>query len=256
MLGIAYAASIGSPATIIGTPPNTLLVGYLEENFDISISFGEWMLFGLPVAVVFLVLAWLVLARLAFPPTLRSLPGGRELIRKQFDELGPMSRGEVSALAVFALAALSWIIIPTLADVDAIARAAPWLDNISDAGIAMAAAMVLFLLPAGGRADQQHRHSGCVPADPRWRGSGSRARADGAGRARRDGRDLRLHAPGRDAAERHRVRLRACDHRPDGARRGVAQRDRARADHRRRRHTRCLGTRPGLLTPAHVRAVG
>jgi sodium-dependent dicarboxylate transporter 2/3/5 len=148
MLGIAYAASIGSLATIIGTPPNTLLVGYLEENFDIAIGFGEWMLFGLPIAVVFLVIAWLVLTRLVFRPRLKSLPGGRELIREQLDQLGPMSRGEMNALIVFVLAALSWVTIPTLADIDAVAEVAPWLDHISDAGIAIAAALLLFALPA------------------------------------------------------------------------------------------------------------
>ncbi|EHK87908.1 SLC13 family permease [Saccharomonospora azurea] len=150
MLGIAYAASIGSLATIIGTPPNTLLVGYLEENFDISISFGQWMLFGLPIAVVFLVIAWFVLTRV-FRPRLTSLPGGRELIRRQLDDLGPMSRGEWNALAVFVLAALSWITIPMLADIDAVANALPWLDNISDAGIAITAAVVLFALPVDRR---------------------------------------------------------------------------------------------------------
>lgn len=151
LLGIAYAASIGSLSTIIGTPPNTLLVGYLEDNFDISISFGEWMLFGLPISVVFLFLAWLLLTRVVFPPKLRSLPGGQELIREQLAELGPMSRGERNALAVFVLAAVSWIGIPALADVEAIGGALPWLDNISDAGIAMAAAVVLFALPVDGR---------------------------------------------------------------------------------------------------------
>ncbi|WP_019815481.1 SLC13 family permease [Saccharomonospora saliphila] len=151
MLGIAYAASIGSLSTIIGTPPNTLLVGYLEENFDITLTFGQWMMFGLPVSAVFLVLAWLVLTRVVFRPRLRSLPGGRELIRRELDEMGPMSRGERNALTVFVLAALSWIVIPTLADRDVVAEAVPWLGNISDAGIAMAAAVVLFLLPVAPR---------------------------------------------------------------------------------------------------------
>ncbi|EHR62155.1 SLC13 family permease [Saccharomonospora cyanea] len=150
MLGIAYAASIGSLATIIGTPPNTLLVGYLEENFDITISFGKWMLFGLPIAVVFLAVAWFVLTRV-FRPRLTSLPGGRELIRQQLDDLGPMGRGEWNALAVFVLAALSWIVIPTLADIEAVANAVPWLGNISDAGIAIAAAVLLFALPVDRR---------------------------------------------------------------------------------------------------------
>ncbi|GAB3501756.1 SLC13 family permease [Amycolatopsis cihanbeyliensis] len=150
MLGIAYAASIGSLSTIIGTPPNTFMVGYLEDNFGIEIGFGQWMLFGVPISVVLLVLAWLVLARFVFPPASKTLPGGRELIREQLDEMGPMSRGEWNALIVFVAAALSWIFIPTFADIDAVAEALPWLDRISDAGIAMAVAVVLFILPVDG----------------------------------------------------------------------------------------------------------
>jgi sodium-dependent dicarboxylate transporter 2/3/5 len=151
MLGIAYAASIGSIGTIIGTPPNTLLVGYLADNHGIQIGFGQWMLFGVPIAVVFLVLAWLVLTKFVFPPRMTTLPGGREMIRGQLRELGPISRGEWNALVVFVLAALSWIFIPVLADTETIGGAMPWLSRVSDAGIAMAVAVVLFLLPVDAR---------------------------------------------------------------------------------------------------------
>ncbi|WP_236751040.1 SLC13 family permease [Actinoalloteichus hymeniacidonis] len=147
MLGIAYASSIGSLGTIIGTPPNTLMVGYLADNHDIHIGFGQWMLFGVPIAVVFLFLAWLVLTRFIYPPRLKTLPGGRELISEQLAELGPLSRGEKLTLAVFVFAALSWISVPLLADVESIAAAAPWLANISDGVIAMVVAVLLFLLP-------------------------------------------------------------------------------------------------------------
>ena len=139
MLGIAYAASIGSLATIIGTPPNTLLVGYLEESHDISIGFGQWMLVGLPIAVVFLVLCWFLLTKVLFRPEISEIPGGRELMNDEIRKLGPMSQGEIRVLAIFGLAALSWVAIPLLFD------PAP----ISDAGIAMAVGLFLFLLPAG-----------------------------------------------------------------------------------------------------------
>ncbi|SFB46450.1 solute carrier family 13 (sodium-dependent dicarboxylate transporter), member 2/3/5 [Amycolatopsis marina] len=152
MLGIAYAASIGSLGTIIGTPPNTLLVGYLDDNHDIQIGFGQWMLFGVPIAVLFLAVAWLVLTKFVFPPKMKTLPGGREMIREQLNALGPMSRGEWNALVVFVLAALSWIFIPVLADTETIGGALPWLSRISDAGIAMTVAVVLFLLPVDARA--------------------------------------------------------------------------------------------------------
>ncbi|PVY96187.1 SLC13 family permease [Actinomycetospora cinnamomea] len=138
MLGIAYAASIGSLATIIGTPPNTLLVGYLETQ-GIQIGFGQWMLVGLPLAVVFLVIAWFVLTRVLFKPEIDRIPGGRELIDGELRKLGPPSSGEKRVLAAFVLAALSWVTIPLI-----------WEDPaISDAGIAMTVGVLLFLAPAG-----------------------------------------------------------------------------------------------------------
>ena len=148
MLGIAYAASIGSVATLIGTPPNAFMVGYLAENHDIRVGFGQWMLVGLPLAAVFLVLAWLVLTRLVFPPRIKDLNGGRELIREELRAMGPMSLQEKAVLAMFLLAAASWIGIPLLAD-SPVGEAAPWLGSISDAGIAMTVAVLLFVLPAG-----------------------------------------------------------------------------------------------------------
>ncbi|RAF64487.1 SLC13 family permease, partial [Burkholderia multivorans] len=66
MLGIAYAASIGSLGTIIGTPPNTFLVAYLKDNHDISIGFGQWMLVGVPLAVVMMAIAWFLLVKVLF----------------------------------------------------------------------------------------------------------------------------------------------------------------------------------------------
>lgn len=153
MLGIAYAASIGSVGTIIGTPPNTFLVGYLEDSHRIAIGFGQWMLFGVPLAVVFLLIGWVMLTRFIYPPKTKTLPGGREMIREQLDELGPMSRGEWTVLWVFVVAALSWIFIPTLAQVDAIASAVPWLERITDEVIAVLVALALFIIPVDPRKD-------------------------------------------------------------------------------------------------------
>lgn len=147
MLGIAYSASIGSLSTIIGTPPNAVLVGYLSEQ-GINIGFGEWMLFGLPIAIVFLVIAWVLLAKVIFRPKLTELPGGRELIRQQLDELGPMSRGEKNALGVFIGAAVAWIVPPLLADEEIMGDAAiGWLEYAEDSVVAMLVAVLLFILP-------------------------------------------------------------------------------------------------------------
>lgn len=144
MLGIAYAASVGSLATIIGTPPNTFMVEFLDQQYDIQIGFGQWMLVGLPLAAIFLLLTWLVLTRFVYPPEIGEISGGRELIRGQLDDMGSTSRGEKIVLTVFVVTALFWIFRQLLADL-------PLLGGLEDAGIAIAAAIVLFAIPVDWR---------------------------------------------------------------------------------------------------------
>ncbi|WP_299305272.1 DASS family sodium-coupled anion symporter [uncultured Brachybacterium sp.] len=144
MLGIAYAASIGSLATLIGTPPNALLAAHLSQEFGITIGFGRWMMVGAPMAIVFMVIAWLLLTKVLYKPEITEIPGGTELIRQERRKLGRISAGEARVLTVFVLAALSWVFIPLISD--ALGREDPW---ISDAGIAMVVGLALFLLPAG-----------------------------------------------------------------------------------------------------------
>lgn len=138
MLGIAYAASIGGLATLIGTPPNALLAGFVRESYGIQIGFAQWMLVGLPLVVVALPLTWLVLTRVAFPVRLRQTPGSVNIIEDERRSLGPRSRGETLVAVVFVVTAAAWITRPLLEE---------WVPGLSDTGIAIAAALVLFLLP-------------------------------------------------------------------------------------------------------------
>lgn len=137
VLGIAYAASIVSLSTPISTPPNVLLRAYLAENHGIYIEFGQWMLFMAPVAWAFMFLVWFLLTHVLFKPEVEDLPGGKELIAREIEDLGPISRGEKYVGVVFVLAALSWLFIPTLF---------PEL-GITDELIAICVALVLFLIP-------------------------------------------------------------------------------------------------------------
>ncbi|PPF45299.1 carboxylate transporter [Pseudoclavibacter sp. AY1F1] len=139
MLSIAYSASIGSLGTIIGTPPNALLVAYMSQEHDVQIGFGEWMLVGLPLSIVLLAIAWWLLVKVLFKPEVERIPGGREVIGHEIDKLGPVSTGEKLVLGIFVLAAVSWIAIPLLFEDP----------PITDAGIALAAGLLLFLIPAG-----------------------------------------------------------------------------------------------------------
>lgn len=148
MLGIAYAASIGSLGTIIGTPPNTLLAGHMAAEHGVEIGFGQWMLVGVPIAVVLLFACWFLLTRVLFRPEIDEVPGGRDLIAAELARLGRMSAPEAKVLAVFVLAALAWITVPLISEY-VLDLTSPLL---SDAAIAMVVGLILFLLPAGGGA--------------------------------------------------------------------------------------------------------
>jgi len=140
MLGIAYAASIGGVATLIGTPPNAILAGIAEKNFGYTIGFAQWMMFGLPLSVVMLSLTWYYLTRFIMGKTNIELPGGRRAIRQQLKALGPMSPQEKKVLAVFVFVAVAWI-FRGLVEID-------YLKNVTDSSIAIFAALLLFMIPA------------------------------------------------------------------------------------------------------------
>ena len=145
MLGIAYSASVGSLGTLIGTPPNALLAAHMSATHDVTIGFGRWMLVGVPISLIMLVVTWVVLTKLIFRPEIDEIPGGSDLIRAELDKLGPMSAGEIRVLGVFVLAAVSWITVPLVSDY-LLGLEDPF---VSDAGIAMIVAVLLFLLPGG-----------------------------------------------------------------------------------------------------------
>ncbi|MGC8119248.1 SLC13 family permease [Marinobacter sp. VGCF2001] len=141
LLAIAYSASIGGIATLIGTPPNALLAAYLSENQGISVGFAQWMVLGVPVTLVMLALTWWWLTRKEFG--IGSASDSGQMIRDELAKLGPMSRGERLVALVFIVTASAWIFRPLLSD-----SLMPWL---SDTGIAIAAAIAMFLVPVNAR---------------------------------------------------------------------------------------------------------
>ena len=146
LLGVAYAASIGGVATIIGSPPNGIFVRFVEQTYGLQVSFAAWMGVGVPTMLLFLPLAWLLNTRLLFPTRLREVEGGREGVREQRARLGPLNRGERATLWAFGFAVFAWIFRPLLAGLS-IAGVAPFA-RLSDAGIAVAAALLLFFVTA------------------------------------------------------------------------------------------------------------
>lgn len=141
MLGIAYAASIGGIATLIGTPPNTVLAGYIGKTYGYQITFARWLYVGIPLVVVFLPLCWIWLVKFANPMDLKKVPGGKELINKELKEMGSMNIGERWTALVFTLTALCWIFQSQ------VSALFPNPDMVTDSAIAMFGAAVLFMIP-------------------------------------------------------------------------------------------------------------
>ena len=141
MLAIAYSASIGGIATLIGTPPNLVFAGIVEELYGIEISFLKWAMLGLPISVLLLFICWKYLTRFAFNLEGKKFPGGKQEISRQLEKLGKISLQEKRVLVVFAITAFLWISRSFLIQ--------PFLPFIDDTIIAIAAGISLFIIPAG-----------------------------------------------------------------------------------------------------------
>ncbi len=138
MLAVAYGATTGGMATLIGTPPNALLAGYVEKVYGITLGFGQWMLLGVPVMLVALPVVYWVLTRISFRLSSEPVEGMVELLETERQKLGGFSRGETAVLVVFVMTAAGWVCQPLIAKV---------VPGVSDTLIAMAGALLLFLIP-------------------------------------------------------------------------------------------------------------
>jgi sodium-dependent dicarboxylate transporter 2/3/5 len=147
LLSIAYAASIGGIATLIGTPPNALLAAYLERSYQLQLSFSDWMLFGVPLAISLLLVCWLWLTQFHF--RLDNLPSvdSRALYRQKLSALGTMHNAEKLVLMVFSLAAFFWVFRGPLSNISGI--------KLDDTLIAIFAASLLFILPVSLKTGQR-----------------------------------------------------------------------------------------------------
>ncbi|MGI8618284.1 MAG: SLC13 family permease [Gemmatimonadaceae bacterium] len=138
LLGVAYAASIGGLGTLIGTPPNALLAGFMSQTYGVDISFLEWMLFGVPIVVIGVPFAWLLLTKWLHRLGSEPIAGGSAMLDEERRVLGPITRAEWTVGAIAALTALAWVTSPI------IERRIP---AVTDAGIAIAGALLMFIVP-------------------------------------------------------------------------------------------------------------
>ncbi len=139
MLGIAYAASLGGMATLIGTPPNVVFKGYMVKN-GYDVNFFDWMLVGVPLMVVLLMLTYFVNVKIIFPNKLGKFEGAKALIDGELAALGKPSKAEKRVFWIFACTVVLWISSGFLT------KAFPSL-HLTDDMVAMAAGISLFLVP-------------------------------------------------------------------------------------------------------------
>jgi len=143
MLGIAYSSSAGGVSTLVGTPPNAILIGIIDTLYGYEISFVDWMKLGLPISICMLALIWVVLTKIMYPMNDADIDsaGAARHIREQLDAMGPMSGEEKKVAFLFFLVAMAWILRGLFTP--------SWLGFVSDPAIAMCGAFLLFIMPAG-----------------------------------------------------------------------------------------------------------
>ena len=149
LLGVAYASSIGGVATITGTQPNLLLIGFLKDH-DVDLGWMDWLPLGLVLMGVMLPMTWLILTRVSLPIRVGEVKGAHAHLKSELHGLGRIGRGEWVVIIVFSCVALGWIsrkfVTGELAD-HGFTVAADRVKDLGDAGIAMIGAIALFVIP-------------------------------------------------------------------------------------------------------------
>ena len=140
MLGIAFSANAGGIATVIGTPPNSVMIGLLENEYNIEISFLKWMTLGLPFSILLLIIAYLVLVKWMYPNKQLQFKASKDVINAELKKLGPVSGKEKMVLVIFGITVFLWIFRTV------INKLFPGL-GLSDTIISMLAAISLFSVP-------------------------------------------------------------------------------------------------------------
>jgi sodium-dependent dicarboxylate transporter 2/3/5 len=140
MLSIAYSASIGGMATLVGTPTNAVLAAIVKQLYNVEISFAQWMFMALPLVLVLLIICWYYLVNMAFPLKNNKNAQGQEELERQAKSLGRMSWEEKCVLIVFILTAFLWITRSFILD--------QFFTGLDDSIIAIFGAVILFIIPA------------------------------------------------------------------------------------------------------------
>ncbi len=146
LLALAYGASIGGVATLVGTPTNAFMAGFLQSEYNLEIPFAQWMMIGIPVTIVLLPLGWVLLTRVLFPVSFASSPETLAELDRRHAALGSMSTAEKRTAILFATLVLGWLLRKPI-------TGALGIEGLTDAGVAMAVALLAFLIPSGKKSE-------------------------------------------------------------------------------------------------------
>lgn len=149
MLAVAYGANIGGIATLIGTPPNTVMAGIMENTFNYQVGFSNWMLLGLPFSILLLLGSYFLLVYVMLPVKSRDVNFSRDVIRSELAKLGKMTPAEKRVLAIFSLTAFCWIFRQQMETLF------PALNGLSDTQIAIFGGFLMYIVPAGAGAESK-----------------------------------------------------------------------------------------------------
>jgi len=141
MLSIAYAASIGGLATIIGTPPNVVMVGYMKRFYDLDVSFTKWMIVGIPLMILCLTSLYIIVTKILYRNNLPEIPGSKKLIHDKLISLGNMSKEEKRVLVIFSITCFFWIFRQNI-------NSMIGKNVLDDTTIAMTGGILMFLMPS------------------------------------------------------------------------------------------------------------
>jgi len=140
VLSLAYSASIGGMATLVGTPTNLIFAESVHDFYGVQIPFDQWMWIGLPVSVVLLCILFFYLTRVYFNISKRTVKGAREFLQAEMKVLGPVKPEEKWVLAIFSLVAVAWVTRRYIIT--------PFFPAVNDTNIVLIGAILLFLIPS------------------------------------------------------------------------------------------------------------
>ena len=140
ILSVSFASNIGGFATPIGTPVNSIAMGILDRTYGLEISFAQWMAFGIPFTLIGIPVCWWILCRWIMPFDFTG--GTREQVRAAIGDCGPLGTPERRVLAIVLLVAAAWVFLPLLEK---------RIPGLTDAGIAVAGALLVCIMPSGAR---------------------------------------------------------------------------------------------------------